>query len=303
MPPTTPIRRLCSVLPPLACATLIAIPAAAADPPLPEPDALEGWQVHGEPDVWQASGLYGYINGGAELFLELGFDQLTVARYRSGEAELVVELYRMSDPVAALGAFLAHSGPPDPDSDLDLRHTVGRYELQAHIGRYYVKLQNVSGRRELVPQLLGIARSIGRQIPERAFEDPTRVLPREGLVPGSMRIVRGPLGLDSIYSLGKDDVLSLEPDRTAVAASYRTPGGDRHSLIRVHYPDGEAARKALQHLAGNLDPYLETLERTSRSLLFQGYGGDFGLIERQSQRITILAGLDDRPELAKPSPQ
>ena len=41
------------------------------------------------------------INGGAELFLELGFEQLTIQKYKDGAQELGVEAYRMTDATAS----------------------------------------------------------------------------------------------------------------------------------------------------------------------------------------------------------
>jgi hypothetical protein len=274
--------------------------AASRSAPLPSESDIEGWTRSGDPKVWQASGLYGYIDGGAELFLELGFDRLTVASYLQGDDEIVVELYRMSDPLAALGAYLAHSGPPEPDPGLDLRHTVGRYELQAHRGRYYVKLQNVSGSRQRVPDLLSFARVIARQIPDAVFDDPTAALPEQDRIPGSTRIIRGPLALEPIYSLGPGDILSLEPDRTAVAASYRR-GGDRFARVQVDHGSAEAAREALDRLDENLDSYLEELGRAPSRLVFRGYGGDFGTASVRGSRLVVLVGLDERPELDSPS--
>jgi hypothetical protein len=281
---------------------LAASPAGASgtapQAPLPPAGQIGAWQLAGEPTVWRESGLYGYIDGGAELFLELGFERLTVATYEQGDDEIVVELYRMADPVAALGAFLAHAGPLEPDADLDLHHTVGRYELQARRGDYYLKLQNVRGSAERVEDLLSFAGTIARQIPERPFDDPTEQLPEPGRVPGSTRVVRGPLALESIYSLGPGDILSLEPDRVAVAASYRSKAGDRHARLIVDYEAPDAARAALEHLSGHLDPYLERLERTADRLSFRGYGDDYGLVTRRGERLVLLVGLDEQPEVA-----
>jgi hypothetical protein len=275
---------------------LLCIGAAAAGPaPLPPGEAIGEWNLAEEPTVWRESGLYGYIDGGAELFLELGFDRLTVANYRRGEDEIVVELYRMTDPVAALGAFLAHAGPPDPNPALELQHTVGRYELQARRGTYYVKLQNVRGRAERIPDLLAFARAIAAEIPRQAFDDPTARLPEDGRIAGSTRIIRGPLGLESIYSLGAGDILSLEPDRVAVAAFYRSLEDDRHAQLIVDYGAPDSARAALEHLSGHLDPYLEPLERTADRLIFRGYGGDFGVVTRRGSSLELLLGLDERP--------
>lgn len=263
--------------------------------PLPDASAIAPWEAAGAPRLWQAADLYGYINGGAELFLDLGFDRLAVRTYALERDEIVVEVYEMSDPVAGLGAWLAQTGPPAPDPSLDLRHTVGRYELQFVKGRHYVKLQNVSGRPEHVDALLTFARATAANIPDVSFHDPTTALPEEGRIPGSTRIIRGPISLQSVYSLGSGDVLSLGTERVAVSAAYRSDEDDRFTVILADYGSTSAAAGALRHLTENLDPYLDVLETSPSHLLLEDYNGRFGLAVVDGTRLRIRVGLDQRP--------
>ena len=80
-------------------------------------DGFRGeWNRVGKYTVFKGANLYGHIDGGAEVFLELGFAHLEVQRYARGEEEEVsVEVYRMDDPAAALGMLvfmLALAGIP-----------------------------------------------------------------------------------------------------------------------------------------------------------------------------------------------
>src|SRR5665811_1546039 len=49
--------------------------------------------------------LYGYIDGGAELYLEYGFDTLVVTEVTALSKDIKVEVYRMTDAEAAFGIF------------------------------------------------------------------------------------------------------------------------------------------------------------------------------------------------------
>jgi hypothetical protein len=69
--------------------------------------------------------MYGYIDGGAELFFEFGFSELTVQRYRCGERELSLDLYRMTGPDAALAVYLAKKGEERPVPGVEDRNTGG----------------------------------------------------------------------------------------------------------------------------------------------------------------------------------
>src|SRR5512146_1704116 len=73
---------------------------------LPADGFAGGWKKAEAPKRFTQADLYGYIDGGAELFLEYGFEQLTVQKYRNGADEFTVEAYRMTDPAAATGIYL-----------------------------------------------------------------------------------------------------------------------------------------------------------------------------------------------------
>lgn len=83
-------------------------PVAAATPRLGAGD-LPGWRV-AQKKVYAKGQLFGYINGGAELYREYGFVELTVLMLSRGKAQLKVELYRMASPAAALGVYSVSRG-------------------------------------------------------------------------------------------------------------------------------------------------------------------------------------------------
>ena len=57
---------------------------------VPEDGTPAGFRRAEAPKVFAGAELYGHIDGGAEIFLELGFDALTLARFRRGDAEIVL---------------------------------------------------------------------------------------------------------------------------------------------------------------------------------------------------------------------
>ena len=63
----------------LALLPLRAVAQKAGDVNLLPADGFSGmWKKNGPMKVFTSEDLYGHINGGAEAFLELGFEQLTV---------------------------------------------------------------------------------------------------------------------------------------------------------------------------------------------------------------------------------
>jgi hypothetical protein len=286
-----------------------AMPGAAAL--LPADDEVPGWSTDGEPTVFRGAELYGHIDGGAEVFLELGFARLDVQHYVSGEAELALELYLMDDPVAAWGIYLAKCGRETPDPGLEARHTVNRYQLQMVRGSVYVAVNMVESTGDGASDQAALVAMAGRalaRIDQAGIGGATMpgalaILPEAGRVAGSERIARGQFTLQSILTLGQGDVLGLaEEGATAVAAEYRpgeAAGEDEaaatSSLLLVDYPDPDAASRAWDQLGQRLDPYLKVLSQTDSRLVLEDYAGRFMLLERTGARIELRFGLGERP--------
>ena len=272
-----------------------AVAVAAIVEPFPDSNSIPEWVRSGATETFTRSELYGYINGGAELYLELGFETLRLQRYRNGEDRLTVELYRMTDPAAALGVYLAQCGTERRDETFDLRHTVGRYQLQLVKSRYYVSVKNDSGHDSRRTDLVRFGRAVAYRIPDGEPIPAVGLLPAEGRIAGSLRILRGPVGLQSICTLGPGDVLRLGGTVTALSARYSPSDGAAHTRILVPYPTTAAALEAFRHLATHLDPYLEVLVRDTRRVVFKDYTGRYGRILLDARRIDIRLHLDEPP--------
>jgi len=285
----------------LLAATFLVLAAAAAraegDPALVPPGGFrEGWSRSEAVRVFNGADLYGHIDGGAEIFLELGFDALTLARYRHAEDEIVLEIYRLGDPGAAWGIYLAKCGKETPDPSFAERHTAGRYQLAFVKGRYYVLVNNDAGTPEVAKLLIDIGRLVAAGIP--AAERPPILdgLPKDGLVPSSVRLVRGHFGLQAVAgSLGDGDLLLLGGKLTAVAGEYRQQGGDRRTLILSDYPSPEAAAAAYANVRGHLDPLLKVVSTTESRVTFQDPAGKFGAFTRDGSRVTVDLDLATKP--------
>jgi hypothetical protein len=277
----------------LTCAAAL----AEGDPALVPPAGFrEGWSLSEPLRTFHGAELYGHIDGGAEIFLELGFEALTLQRYRRGEDEVVLEVYRMDDPGASWGIYLAKCGKETPDPSFAERHTAGRYQLAFVKGRYYVLVTNDAGTPEPAKFLLDCGRSVAEKIP--AAEPPAALglLPKEGLVASSVRLVRGRFGLQSVAgSLGDGDLLVLGGRLTAVAGEYPQEGGGRRTLLLADYPSPESAAAAFAHVRAGLDPLLKVLAASDSRLVFQDASGKFGAVTRAGARLTVELDLVTKP--------
>jgi hypothetical protein len=280
----------------LLFAVIAAVPAVADDAGLlPADGAIPGWTRSAGVRTFQQADLYGHINGGAELFLELGFEQLTLQRYKNGTEEIAVEIYRMTDQVAAAGIYLMKCGKETPDKRLAARHTVNRYQLQLQRDRYYVAINSGSGSEAQVPAMLQFAGSITGRLPADSPPKVLALLPRKGLVAGSERIIRGQYGLQALFTLGDGDMLQLGGKLTAVGADYRDEGTGTYTLIAAEYPDAAAARSAFAHISGNLDRYIQVVGKSDARLVLRDFANKYASVSLAGNRIDIKVNLEQRP--------
>jgi hypothetical protein len=178
--------------------------------------------------------LYGYINGGAELYLEYGFDTLVVTELVRNGRDIKVEIYRMKDPEAAFGIFSVSRFRCNGGPRLTEHLCRSAYQLQLCKGPFYVSIINDTGTKEDQETADEIATGILANIPEASF-DPTLFF-EEPVDDETMRgavLVRGPLGLyNGIPELsdtfgeatGYSALMIQREGRTRASLRFESPG-------------------------------------------------------------------------------
>jgi hypothetical protein len=285
-----------------ACLLVAGSPAGAVPQPKPAGDsglmpaesAVQGWKKAESTRVFTKADLYGYIDGGAEVFLEFGFDQLTLQKYRRAGAEVAVEIYRMADPAASAGIYLMKCGKETRDPSFKERHTLNRHQLMFVRNRYYVTVNNLSGGEGMGPALVAFGSAVARALP--ADRPPSSLgLSAHGQVPGSLRLVRGPFSLQSIYTLGDGDILQLGGKILGAAANYKDASGT-YTLLVVPYPTPAAAKSAFASVQKNLDKYLKPVATAPARLVFKDYENKFGLVTLTGAKLEIRLHLGSEPK-------
>lgn len=230
---------------------LLLVPAlavAAASPPA-------GWEPEGPTRVFVGNDLYGHINGGAELFHEFGFVDLRVTDYRNAEdVELAVEVYRMGSPRDALGIYLAKCGREKPLDGLGLRHSANAYQLTALKGDRFLQVNNFGGDAALQPIMSAFALAALDTVASAPSDSLFAMLheawphPR-ALVPGSLRLLHGPLSLEALYSFPGEDPLRLGEEIYGVAGRFFAETGlKQQTVIVVDYPEVATAMSVFRGL-------------------------------------------------------
>ncbi|UCF77895.1 MAG: hypothetical protein JSW03_07215 [Candidatus Eiseniibacteriota bacterium] len=294
------------------CIVMLLSLVSVAERPVPRDDFAPGWTLSGRALRFAQENLYDYIDGGAELFLEFGFEELAVYRYARGEEEITLEMYRMESPASALGIYLMRCGEETPVEGIRARNSGDRYQFNVLKGSHFVQVNSFEGDESLVPVMVALTQRALQGVPEgdsvRLFEH----LPREGLVRGSELLIRGPYGLQAVFTFGKGDVLKLGGEVFGVVGNYELgdsgaggcgeEDGRTYSKIFIPYSDAEAARSAYESLVQNLDEHVTVLARSESGFVFRDYRGKFGSAELKGRLLELRVNLPERPVSASEEP-
>lgn len=268
---------------------------AFADVILPDDNFVIGWTTCGRSLLFNKESLFNYIDGGAELFLEFGFKQLTVQNYKQGEYEVSLEVYEMKSAESALGVYLMKCGNETSVEGIPVRNTGNKYQFTMVKGNCFVQINSFVGEEKMIPVMTSLAQQalkfIAETKPVKLFDD----LAREGLVPGSELIVRGPYALQPIYTFGEGDILQLQGKIFGVTADYKDANQKMYSKLVIKYPGKSEARSAYQNLLKNLDSYLTVILESSTGFVFKDYQKKYGEVKLSDRTLEINFKLSQNP--------
>lgn len=264
---------------------------------LPDDNFVPGWTTSGKTLRFVGSNLFNYINGGAELFHEFGFKELLVQGYRQKENEIVLEVYQMESPEAALGIYLTKCGQETPVEKINARNSGNKYQFTIVKESFFILVNSFAGDEKMIPIMTVLIQQTLKFIPKENSVKILDVLPEKNLVHGSELIVRGPYGLQPIYTFGDGDILQLKGERYAVVGDYKDDQSGSYKRIIIKYKNSEDALFAYKNLLTNLDPYLEVLEQWETGFIFKDYQDKFGLVNLDDNIINIKIKLKVKPRV------
>ena len=149
--------------------------------------------------IFEGTALYGFMNGGSELFLEYGFQQLLEQRLTYQGVQFIVEYYLMDSPQHAYGIYSVHT--------FKCRRADKRFPiecltpglLQLYHGHLYISLKCMDRNIDAQPLLDSLAEMITGKNPvterDKSIDFTAFPIPYSG----ALYYVCGDLGLSAAY--------------------------------------------------------------------------------------------------------
>jgi hypothetical protein len=268
-------------------------------------DGIPGWTTDGDVETYTKDGLYGYIDGGAEIVFQYGFRELAVFKFKPAVAtallaqeELVLEIYRMDSGEAAFGIYSTklegeEEGWPGIKSDNWI--TPGQGGLVK--GEYMVNI--------LAPERTGreigeFAAALEPKIPGKETARPKGMawLPRDGMVDGSWKYIKGPLAAQnespflegSFWGFGAEDGRGTTE---AYSAKYGVaPAVSK--LVIIEFGKIPEAADLYDHVLTIFKEYLRDVRRDAETLEGKNEAGRWFLFAHKGLFAALVLSDTDR---------
>jgi len=226
----------------------------------------------GEARIYEGKKLFDYMDGGAELYYEYGFEQALVQRYKAKQGDVTAEIYQMDTPAHAYGVYTFDTEGEHPAIGQDATYAQGL--LAFWKGRYCVRaFAENEGFKDV---LLALGQAIAKKILQEG-ERPAILafLPPQWVVADSLLYFRGQIALNNGYFLSHQDVLFLRKGAEGITFLYK-PEAQPLRVIMVRYTGRQQAMDAFKSLRA-----AEVIKQGSVNEGFflgksrKGYGGAF----------------------------
>ncbi len=266
-------------------------------------NGIPGWTPTGDVETYTKDGLYGYIDGGAEIVLQYGFRELAVFKFKPAAAaalpaqkELVLEIYRMESPEAAFGIYSTKlEGEEEIWPGIKSDHWVSSGQGGLAKGEYMVNILAPECKDREIGEF---AAALEPKIPGSRMARPKGMawLPRDGMVARSGRYIKGPLAAQgespfleaAFWGFGTTD-----GGTEAYSAKYGVaPAVSK--LVIVEFRKAPEAGALDDAVLAVFREYLKDVRREGETLEGKNEAGRWFLFGRSGRFAALVLGEADR---------
>lgn len=146
--------------------------------------------------------LWGYINGGADIYLEYGLDVVQVQEISWNKHRFKIEIFQMNNNEAAFGIFSVLRRRCTNTERLTLHHCITKHQIQIAIGKFYISIINENGTDEQQKLSRSLAEIIQKKIKHKTSINYPTLLQNKLFSDhlNKLLFVKGPLGLQNGFT-------------------------------------------------------------------------------------------------------
>jgi hypothetical protein len=245
---------------------------------------LKGFKILSDYPVYTRDNLWDFIDGAADNYLSLGFQDLNVVEYKKGRNIIKLEIYRHRNNTEAFGIYSSERSPSFRFIKIGAQGYRVNGSLNFYKGDFYVKIRTGSKSEKILRSLETLA--------IRTAD----MLPGESVLPAILAEFpeAGKQRNEEVYI--KEGVLGHEFLQGAFKANYKS-NDNNFSIFILDKDSEEETRKIVTDYLSREE--IEIDDPAGGKYVFKdGYNGDIFLAWKE-KRIIIIQGLQkDQTELA-----
>jgi uncharacterized protein DUF6599 len=244
------------------------------------PAEINEWNKN-EVQTYNTENLYEYINGGAELYISYGFENMMSCKYvRKNQPDIFVDIFDMGNSFNAFGIFAHFRETIDCTFGQGSQYTFGN--LLFWKDQYFISILASPETEESKKAIKLIAQHIDNIIEETGTIPPIiNSLPKENLIRESLRYFHHYIWLNSFYYIADKNILNINENTEAVLAKYQNEK-QQSILLLVNYKNENDANDAIENF---ITLYLPELKTNS---VQQVEDGSWVGYKKQGKIISIL---------------
>jgi len=149
-------------------------------------------------ECFDGESLWGYMNGGADIYLEYGFETMRVEEFSNENETIKLELFKMDDPISAFGIYGNRTFKCGQSDVIITTDCLNRFQFQLLYGDYYIQVINESGSEKAKQIMISIAELLVKKIERKELILPVKYLTDSlNLSLFDIKLVKGVLGIQN----------------------------------------------------------------------------------------------------------
>ncbi|MBN2814888.1 MAG: hypothetical protein JXQ80_12475 [Bacteroidales bacterium] len=218
--------------------------------------------VFDKPKVYTGASLFGYMNGGAELYREYGCAGAWISELEYMGSDFKIEVFKMKGAEEAFGIYSLSRFQCSSEPPLSVFTCQTPYQLQICLGPYYINIINSTGSANDSLAALKIGAAVANKIRELPA-DMTQYLPgipsetingKAILVKGELGIMNGAPDLSAYFAGAKGFcAVILKTESESLLSVRFTTENETNDFIQLHKSDDMAkpSEEKISRIAAN----------------------------------------------------
>ncbi len=261
------------------------------------PPDINGWEISGTEKIYTPETLYDYIDGGAELYLSYGMNDVASVLYsKAGIGTIRVELFDMISSENAFGVFTHTRLADEKEFGQGSQYFTGAQIFWKD--RYLVTIIGDDENKDIKETIKKIAVIIDSQISKKGdLPLILSLLPQKNLVADGYCYFHHYIWQNIYYFISNDNIFDISDSTNAVIARYSGEDG-KYILLIVEYSDSVKAENAYLSVSKELLKGASSIRNTDDSTWIKSIYNSNYLIAvfkapSEASANEILSGVQD----------